>query len=63
MSEKVGVAAVETVSDEGFVAFHVAGEQVAGEFRCSHCGYGVSVRRELPRCPMCGGSTWEPWRP
>ena len=32
---------------------------------CSNCGYGISVRREPPACPMCQASTWEPgrWRP
>ena len=32
---------------------------------CSNCGYGVSVRREPPACPMCQASSWEPgrWRP
>jgi rubrerythrin len=62
VSEKVGAAVVETVPDDGFVDFYAAGETVAGEFRCSRCGYGVSVRRALPMCPMCGGRAWEPWR-
>ncbi len=44
---------------DGFVAFLAAGEPAAGEFRCSDCGYGVFVRRELPICPMCGGAVWE----
>ena len=32
---------------------------------CSNCGYGISVRREPPACPMCQASNWEPgrWRP
>ena len=36
-----------------------------GEFRCAECGYGVAICRELPRCPMCGGVSWEqaPWSP
>jgi len=25
---------------------------------CARCGYGVAVRREPPRCPMCGGQVW-----
>jgi len=35
------------------------------EYHCSECGYGVTVRRELPVCPMCDGTTWEQtaWRP
>jgi rubredoxin len=31
-----------------------------GDYRCEECGYGVSVVRALPRCPMCGGDDWEP---
>ena len=32
---------------------------------CSSCGYGISVRREPPACPMCQAFSWEPgrWRP
>ena len=44
---------------DGFVAFLATGEPAAGEFRCSDCGYGVSVRQALPICPMCGGTAWE----
>ena len=42
-----------------------AGTPIKGEFHCSSCGYGVTVYRELPRCPMCAGSEWEParWSP
>jgi rubrerythrin len=29
-----------------------------GDYRCAACGYGVSVQRSLPRCPMCGGNAW-----
>ena len=32
----------------------VAGSKAIGEYRCESCGYGVTVFRELPRCPMCG---------
>ena len=35
-----------------------AGRPVHGDFRCIDCEYGVSVRRELPRCPMCGSARW-----
>jgi rubrerythrin len=49
----------EAAADE-FVEFHAAGERVTGEHRCSECGYGVAVYTALPRCPMCGGETWEP---
>ena len=43
----------------------VAGARAKGEFRCLDCGYGVTVYRVLPSCPMCRGSSWErvPWRP
>jgi hypothetical protein len=32
---------------------------------CSNCGYGISIRREPPACPMCQASSWDPgrWRP
>ena len=48
-----------------FVAFWPAGKSVKGEFHCSECGYGVTIVRALPTCPMCGGNTWEesPWSP
>lgn len=43
----------------------VAGKRAKGEFRCLECGYGVTVYRHLPECPMCHGTGWErvPWRP
>jgi hypothetical protein len=38
----------------------VAGAPAQGEFRCTGCGYGVTVYRQLPRCPMCGAEgSWE----
>lgn len=48
-----------------YVEFRSAGEPVKGEFHCSECGYGVTIVRLLPLCPMCGGSSWEPstWAP
>ena len=51
--------------DDGYVHFFPAGERAKGEFLCSACGYGVTVWRELPACPMCGGVTWEQstWSP
>jgi rubrerythrin len=56
-------ASSETVEapldDPGFADFAAAGTGVAGEFRCANCGYGAVVRRELPSCPMCGGTVWE----
>ena len=45
--------------DGDFVQFVQAGTEVAGAYRCSACGYGVTVRAALPTCPMCAGSTWE----
>ncbi len=36
----------------------VHGTVTRGDYRCAGCGYGVSVYRSLPRCPMCGGATW-----
>jgi rubrerythrin len=52
-------------SGTGYVQFWPAGESVKGEFHCAECGYGIAVCRELPRCPMCGGESWEqaPWSP
>lgn len=47
-------------------ATHLAvGERAKGEYRCLACGYGVTVHRELPRCPMCGAGAWEAlaWMP
>jgi rubrerythrin len=51
------------VADEDYVDFFVMGAVVVGEFRCSECGYGVSISRTLPRCPMCSGTSWEPLLP
>jgi hypothetical protein len=50
---------------EGTDVTLTAGTRTRGEFRCSDCGYGVMVYRELPRCPMCFGDTWEEtgWSP
>ncbi len=49
------------VADEEYVDFFVMGAVVVGEFRCSACGYGISISRaKLPLCPMCGGTSWEP---
>jgi len=47
----------EQVGD--FDTFVLAGVAAEGEFHCAGCGYGVSVYRRLPRCPMCGGEEWE----
>lgn len=50
---------------DDYVPFWAAGEVAKGEFHCSECGYGVTVYRELPLCPMCGGNAWEQaaWSP
>ena len=42
-----------------FVRFSETGAWAAGAFRCADCGYGVTVHVQLPRCPMCGGMSWE----
>ena len=50
---------------DDYVPFYSAGMRVRGQYRCSDCGYGVTIHDELPRCPMCTGTTWEavPSRP
>jgi hypothetical protein len=45
--------------DDQYVALFAAGTPATGEFHCSECGYGVAIHAELPRCPMCGGGSWE----
>ena len=57
---KVGVPASAVSAD-----LVETGQMVAGPFRCVSCGYGVTVYRALPICPMCGGTAWQPagWRP
>jgi len=42
-----------------YVEFFSTGDHVDGRYMCSECSYGVSVQRDLPRCPMCGGKVWE----
>jgi rubredoxin len=48
-----------------FVEFFATGDRAKGEYHCSECGYGVTVYTALPRCPMCGGGSWEhtDWSP
>jgi rubrerythrin len=56
----------QRVAGEGdYVEFLPAGTAAVGEYHCSHCGYGVTVHAQLPQCPMCSGTTWEPhsWTP
>jgi hypothetical protein len=38
-----------------------AGQAARGDFRCADCGYGVTIRRALPVCPMCRGEDWHAW--
>lgn len=62
MAQDVGAP---TGDGDGYVDFAQAGEQAKGEFHCAECGYGVTVYRALPACPMCSGVTWErtTWSP
>jgi hypothetical protein len=53
---------VGTAASDGIPVFLVAGMDAVGEFTCAECSYGVTVRRLLPTCPMCGGNVWEPLR-
>jgi len=50
---------------DGYVQFWAAGTTAKGEFHCSECGYGITIVRALPVCPMCGGTSWEQsqWSP
>lgn len=59
-----GLDTTTPVQDD-YVQFWAAGQSVKGEFHCSECGYGVTIVRKLPQCPMCGGGSWEqaPWSP
>ena len=50
----------ERRTDGDYVEFRTTGASAAGDYHCSDCGYGVRVQSTLPRCPMCGGTTWEP---
>ena len=52
-----------TLNKDGLAAgaAWVAGARAKGEFRCEECGYGVTVYRSLPVCPMCHGTEWVPW--
>jgi rubrerythrin len=29
------------------------------DFRCTACGYGISVSGALPTCPMCQTTSWD----
>ena len=54
-----------TAADGDIIEFSAAGDHVKGEFRCAECGYGITVCRGLPVCPMCSGESWEAvsWHP
>jgi rubredoxin len=51
--------------DGVYVESVAAGTVVAGEYHCSDCGYGVTLRAVLPACPMCSGTSWDQvaWSP
>jgi rubrerythrin len=53
------------LATDDYVEFWATGQSVTGEFHCSDCGYGVTIVRALPPCPMCGGESWEQtaWSP
>jgi hypothetical protein len=55
----------ERAETGAYVPFWTAGVSAKGEFHCAECSYGVIVTRELPTCPMCGGTAWEQasWSP
>jgi rubrerythrin len=59
-----GRETTRTATDD-YVEFWATGQSVKGEFHCSECGYGVTIVRALPLCPMCRGTSWEqsPWSP
>jgi rubrerythrin len=59
-----GLGTSRTAPDD-YVEFWTTGQSVKGEFHCAECGYGVTIVRALPICPMCGGRSWEQssWSP
>jgi hypothetical protein len=61
----MGDSSTSQVAPDEFVEFFAAGQSVKGEYHCSDCGYGVTIVRALPLCPMCGGISWEQstWSP
>jgi hypothetical protein len=50
---------------DDFVALFSKGTRATGQYQCASCGYGITLHSDLPRCPMCGGESWEqtPWSP
>jgi hypothetical protein len=61
-TEGVGMSASRegptTAADGDERRLTAAGDHGKGEFRCADCGYGITVCRELPPCPMCGCESW-----
>jgi rubrerythrin len=51
--------------EDEFVELLAAGSAGKGEFHCAECGYGVTITRTLPTCPMCSGGSWQrsDWSP
>jgi hypothetical protein len=47
------------LDSDGVPVFVRAGSEATGEYHCADCGYGVTVWRLLPVCPMCRGRSWE----
>ncbi len=45
--------------DGGLTVLLAAGDAADGAYACAECGYGVTLKTELPPCPMCGGGSWE----
>jgi len=50
---------------DDFAASFARGARATGQYSCAGCGYGITLHSKLPRCPMCGGETWEQvaWSP
>ncbi len=63
MIQDVEVPGQASIEDDP--ALRLAGGSAKGEFHCAECGYGVTVYRTLPSCPMCAGEVWEQsaWSP
>ncbi len=60
-----GLGGASEASVEAREGVWPAGESVKGEFHCADCGYGITVYRTLPLCPMCGCEQWQQsaWSP
>ena len=54
-----------TPDGDDFVALFARGTRATGQYSCTSCGYGITLHSKLPRCPMCGGESWEQvaWSP